>query len=374
LRDRLGLSARWFVLRESLRNRTKRNSQQRPVLLLSLRHLRQRYLFLLAQCFSRCGFFVHLDLPISRQSYWDTDSYARYVFEEPQLKATQDLPEDRAQAYLCLDHDEIDVRGWGKVIRLDYDIKEGLSRPGAVIVPYWMHPNVYRHGLADTLSYWRHGQRPVRLFFAGNLSPDRYTAKGPLNQDKLGRREILEHILEDFGSRTVLVRDPDQLKDIMARGSRGIVIFDGTKARLSREEWFPALGKCEYFLALPGVVMPMSHNLIEAMGLGCVPVCNYPEWLSPRLVNGRDCLAFTDRQSLGLAIEAVLGADPGHTARLRTGSLGYFATNLQPEAFLRPVLQSPERMVTVYVNAEEVSEKAALAAKERQADMRAWSL
>jgi hypothetical protein len=362
--DRLSLAPNWFVIKEGLRNLAKANRQQRPVLVLSLKHLKQRYLFLIAQSFMRAGFFVLLDRRISRQSYWDTDGYARLVFEEPHLKAVDRLPEDCSKVFLCLDHEGIPQNGWRKVIRVDYDIQKGLSLPGAIVAPYWMHPNVYRSSLVDTIHYWRLGPRPVRLFFAGNLSRDRYSSTGPLLNGKLNRLEILEYILKEFASDTTLVQDPGSLKEILGGGSQEkIVIFDGTKARLGREEWFPALGRCEYFLAMPGVRMPMSHNLIEAMALGSIPVLNYPDWLSPCLVHGENCLAFSERESVGQAVEAVLKATHEDTRRLRGAVLDYFDTYMPPSAFIGPAIECPERLVTVYVNAEEVSEQACLAAK-----------
>ena len=355
----LPFPALWFVLKESLRNLAKKNSAQRPVVVLSIRGLRQRYLYLLAQSFLRAGFFVLLDMDISRQCFWETDPYARYVFEDPGLRAVRVLPADRSRAILCHDHEDIDRAGWSKVVRIDYNIREAMSLPGAVVAPYWMHPNVYKTGLADSLATWRNGPKSVKMLFAGNISREIYGYKGPLNRDKLGRVEILDLIQAEFGERTITVRTREEFKDILGGAYRNsIVLFDGTKARLSREEWFPALSLCEYFLALPGVLMPMSHNLIEAMALGCIPICNYPEWLSPGLVHGDNCLAFSDRDSLMRSVEAALGAPDSVTSCMRTSVLDYFDTHLQPRAFVSPVLSSKSREVTVYVNAEEVSERA----------------
>lgn len=358
--DPARFNAHWFVLSKTLRNWAKHNARRRPILVLSLRELKQRYLYLVALSFMRSGFFVLLDTEISRQCYWDTDPYARYVFDDPRLKVVGGLPRDRSRAVLCVDHDGVDPEGWSKVIRISYDIREGLSLAGSIVAPYWMHPNAYRTSLADSLENWRDVPKSVKILFAGNLARDRYTYKGPLNRDRLNRIEILQRVLARFPDRTLLIRDPDELKALLEKGHRhGIVVFDATDARLGREEWFPVLSRCEYFLALPGVLMPMSHNMIEAMALGCVPICNYPDWFSPRLAHGKNCLAFGNDASLGQAVESALNAAPEQTARLRAGVLDYFGTRLQPRAFLDPVFESRHRMVTVYVNAEEISEKAA---------------
>ena len=319
-------------------------------------------MYLLAKSFLLSGFFINLDLSISRQCFWETDRCARFVFDEPNIKSVSTPPADRSSAVLCIDHDGVDTHGWGKVIHINYDILDGLSRSKSIIAPYWMHPNAVRSSLTDTIRYWRHSAKTVRLLLAGNFSQASYNYQGPLNKGKLKRIEILDAILTNFASKTVRVEDREEIKALLEKGCpEPIVIFNATQARLSREEWFPALSCCEYFLALPGVRMPMSHNLIEAMALGCIPICNYPEWLSPKLSHGVDCLAFEDVDSLRLAIETTLKSTPQETARLRVNVLNYFDNHLRPDTFVSSVLASGQREVMVYVNAEEVSEHAAYA-------------
>lgn len=348
--------SRWFVCKETLRNLAKHNGQHRPVLVLSLRRLRQRYLYLMVRSLIQAGYFVHLDLDISKETFWNTDGYARYVFEEPHLRSVTSMPGNRAQAILCLDHDGVDVAGWKKVIRVDYDILEGLHRPGAIIVPYWMHPNVYRSYFAGTVHYWRHYPKSVRMFFAGNISRRRYGQRSRLHGNKLTRADILDAIVQEFPQHALVVDHPDELRSIITVGYHpGLLVFDATKSRLGREDWFPCLCRCEYFLALPGVVMPVSHNIVEAMALGCVPVCNYPEWFSPRLVHGENVLTFDDLESLGQAVETVLHADPATTLRLRAGALDYYDAYHDAPSFMDQALRTPGRVATIYVNAEEVS-------------------
>jgi len=53
----------------------------------------------------------------------------------------------------------------------------------------------------------------------------------------------------------------------------------------SMEAYTDALVRCDYFICLPGVHMPLCHNLYEAMLCGSVPVLHqrYARWLDPDL-------------------------------------------------------------------------------------------
>lgn len=51
------------------------------------------------------------------------------------------------------------------------------------------------------------------------------------------------------------------------------------------DEYRDILIKTEFFLCLPGVSMPLCHNLYESMICGCIPLLhvNYAKWLDPEL-------------------------------------------------------------------------------------------
>src|SRR5205823_2507023 len=83
-------------------------------------------------------------------------------------------------------------------------------------------------------------------------------------------------------------------------GARPIVLVtvDDRSLRISKHvlqglDYLRFIGACDFFLAPPGCAMPLSHNLIEAMSLGAIPILNYGDYLDPPLRDGVDCLAFS---------------------------------------------------------------------------------
>ena len=63
---------------------------------------------------------------------------------------------------------------------------------------------------------------------------------------------------------------------------------------LQLKRWLEALAKADFFLACPGVLMPLCHNVIESLVAGAIPILQYGSYLSPRLEDGINCLAFRD--------------------------------------------------------------------------------
>ena len=69
------------------------------------------------------------------------------------------------------------------------------------------------------------------------------------------------------------------------------------------EEYLEYLHNTRYFICLPGVVMPLCHNLYECLECGCIPIVHaaYTQWLHPELKQLlRETTYGSDAELLGL--------------------------------------------------------------------------
>ena len=73
--------------------------------------------------------------------------------------------------------------------------------------------------------------------------------------------------------------------------------------RIPRTGWLDALSRADFFVACPGIEMPLCHNLIEAMGRATVPILEHPEFLDPPLQHNLNCLVFRGREELVRTLE-----------------------------------------------------------------------
>jgi hypothetical protein len=248
----------------------------------------------------------------------------------------------------------------------------------ALRAPYFMHPSVYHKGLhkggARGAEKSKHvpcsatslaldsrpstldsaaKRRRFRIGFFGTHDREFYTKH--YHFPGMNRFEILEVFLQKFGNRMKPLRgfprdwDPCEIAvSIDARGGdrRG-------KTFLPQDHYFEALQECDFVLSPPGWCMPVSHNLIEAMFCGAIPITNGGAFMVEPLSDGETCLEFKDVEGLTAAVERALAMGVGEVSRMQQAVRDYYERFLEPEAWF-PALIGLE-VDRFLVNAEEKS-------------------
>jgi glycosyltransferase involved in cell wall biosynthesis len=225
--------------------------------------------------------------------------------------------------------------------------------------PYFMHPSVYHRGLHKSRSpstafdSAAKQRRRFRIGFFGTHDRDFYTKH--YHFPGMNRFEILEAFFEKFGDSFVNLEGPPQdwkaeqiAVSIDARGGDR-----SGKAFLSQDHYFEALHKCDFVLSPPGWCMPVSHNLIEAMFCGAIPITNGGAFMAEPLTDGLNCLEFQDEEGLVPVIDRALAMDDCEVARMRKAVRDYYDRFLEPKAFGELAMQSNSS--PILVSAEEHS-------------------
>src|SRR2546428_3506288 len=195
-------------------------------------------------------------------------------------------------------------------------------------MPFPVHPVHAAPDLRERLTRFRSNTRKMRVFFSGETSG--YTINRiTYPKAKLPRLDIVDTIRERMGDRVIFVQQQAVLDTLLSAGYvNKCVILDTNKLRVPDQEWLNALGKADFFLSPPGIVMPMCHNSVEALAVGTVPVINYPEWFAPRLEHMRNCVVFDDEQTLIHDLDSVLAMDEGRIASMREQATAYYDAHL----------------------------------------------
>ena len=111
--------------------------------------------------------------------------------------------------------------------------------------------------------------------------------------------------------------------------------------KIPQERWLEALAKADFFLACPGVGMPLCHNVIESLAAGAIPILQYSAYLPPPLEDGVNCLAFSNAAGLREVIERALAMNQQEIQRLRAGVKAYYDAFLAPGRFAKRLLSGP---------------------------------
>jgi hypothetical protein len=218
-----------------------------------------------------------------------------------------------------------------------------------IFAPYFAHPEFYKAGLHNIVSGMRQRERNIRIFFAGTISIRAYSEKFmfPI----LTRDKVLSHVFNMFrGSIKTELIEPE---------SRPIIIVSTTdtrdlvaKHKLSLGEYIETMSRAHFFICPPGWLMPHSHNLIEAMSVGTIPITNYHSYMRPSLTPGTNCLAFSTVEKLEEIIDHALRMPVEEIQHLRQGVISYYEKYLEPESFGKRLMECLPAISELVVNDE----------------------
>lgn len=220
-----------------------------------------------------------------------------------------------------------------------------------VLFPYMLHPKYYANGQHLKVAGYRTKDRNIGLFFSGDYD-ERY--RNPDILDKFGtlpRTAVLDLLLEGLADQQVFSTSPDFEAELETeRLEKQFVFVDNLKGyRVAKRRWLETLAQCRFFLACPGVDMPLAHNIVEAMSVGCIPLTQYGDFFDPPLRDGHECIAHNGDDVVEKA-QAVLAMDPSEIESLRANVIAHYERYLSVDAFRQRVLEHPGQTVRVGLN------------------------
>ncbi len=74
--------------------------------------------------------------------------------------------------------------------------------------------------------------------------------------------------------------------------------------------------------------MPWSHNAIEAMAVGTIPILQYDALFYPPLKHLKNCISYRDYASLDEAIQTALTMDEAQVQQMKSEVLDYYNQHL----------------------------------------------
>ncbi len=226
-----------------------------------------------------------------------------------------------------------------KIIRIDYQNRIA-TQPSELAFPVFVHPQIAAQNRLP-YAYELGAKRPARLFFGGNTSEGKYD-KNVIGEvyRMLTRREMLTVVREKI-SESKIFRPPSAIQWLESDEPHLFVLCETQICKIPPDRWLDALSKADFFLACPGVGMPLCHNLIEALAAGTIPILQYARYLSPPLEDGVNCLSFDDESSLRSVVSHLQTLDASEILRLKKGVKTYYDDHLAPGRFSQKMISMP---------------------------------
>ena len=242
------------------------------------------------------------------------------------------------------------------VIKFSYGynvLKKGLYD---CVAPYPMHPNQYKLFLNPIFhDELRKSNRIMKISFSGKAKEVMYAdIRVKTFFNVMSRLEVLRFILAQYSGKTRHLKseaDKLMLQQILNSVNRvdAIVI---SEVKTEEKDWLNFLWKSDFFICPPGARMPWSHNCVEAMSAGAIPILEYGSLFHPSLEHKKNCLSYTNLEELRSAIDTALGMEPHDIEVMRKNVFDYYAQYLSGDSIERRINEfylSPRSLLTVAI-------------------------
>lgn len=196
------------------------------------------------------------------------------------------------------------------------------------VMPYPMFPRQILETTTDRMATLRQGSR-AGIFFGGNLKA------------RYGRETMMEHFgvmprLEMI--QTVKANFADRVEPLESNGdARKIVLRDSQTHPIDGSQWMSILARHRFFLCCPGASQPVCHNLIESISVGAIPLIEYGDRLTPKLIDGVNAICFRGREGLIQAIKRIDRLSIQQLDQMTLAAIDHYDTHWDGARFLRNV-------------------------------------
>lgn len=209
-------------------------------------------------------------------------------------------------------------------------------------------------------------RRKNAIFMSGNLDPTYYyNISNSKFFDVISRREVA-----DFISRKpyyLKVFSLEDVKDFIESKNEHKAIIVDTKEdfRIPFKELKNILVQFDYYLALPGIFIPQSHNLIESMSVGCIPIIhdNYANLFTPALQHMKNAILYNNLDELDVKVSGLFHLDESSKRDLKKNVCEYYEKYLSPISIVNNIKNND--FSKIYIQAEQKSLEFLYKKKER---------
>ena len=212
------------------------------------------------------------------------------------------------------------------------------DNPNYFFVPMGQYPLNYKF---KEVNNWKViNTRKQSIFMAGNLDRRFYYDMdyNPIF-NMLSRRRIYDYLI----CRGILKKIEslyDLIQYIGGDEDNWVIIIDTQKDfSIEFRDLKKIISEFNFYLALPGTVIPFCHNLIEAMSVGCIPIIqsSYALSLHPQLENNKNALFFETLTDLDKLITKSFSLSDSELKYLQTNVLDYYNSNLIPKSIIQKI-------------------------------------
>ena len=207
-----------------------------------------------------------------------------------------------------------------------------------IVMPYFMYPRIY-NSFYKKINILNKPNFSIKIYFSGSINDEGYrNFYWKQEPEKFPNRiKIIDFITKEFESEIYFINSKNDLKNSELLNKKIIFclhenVIKKTSYKLNFEENLNLLGQSCFNLNCPGVVMPLSHHLIEGIKVGSIPITNCNKLLIPNLTN-ENSLIYSNLDELKNRIDEAFKMKEDEIIFRRSKVQEFYKLNLSPNSF-----------------------------------------
>ncbi len=314
-------------------------------------HIYHRYFYTMVKFFSIEGYTIYFprfsfyfffkDIFISSRS---VDGYYDLIFEEGLMVLGEKPKNSDTNVHFKIDGDNLSHDYFSDLLNIRKSPKNSYH------IPMAMHPLFYSKKLWN-VSIDYNQNRKTSIFMVGNLDINAYAKERMTLFNTCGRIEIIEYLKSR--DKVTSIGSALELENFIASDNdQTCLIIDRKDFSIGMPDLRKKLGQFYFYLTLPGVCMPFSHNLIEALSVGAIPIIqkSYAKLMIPKLVHMKNAIIFDDLEDLIPKMEFSYRLTDNQKLELVKNVLNYYNSYLTPSSVVNTMIQN--KPTPIYLQAE----------------------
>lgn len=326
--------------------KSKRNPVQKPIIIINLRkpHLHHRYLYTFLKFLFLEGFDIYFPPNFDQfRSIINGDIYLNLLLKE-KIICFRSAPKE--QVFLELNDNNLSPDYYSFLHRNKHE--------NDFYVPMTFHPLFYHKDL------WNIETIPLAkkksIFMAGNFNEHTYSAIEKTFFNIKSRTEIY-NFLKEKEILTSFETNQEFKVFVESEIDHKCVILTTDKVSISMDKLLETLSSFKFFFACPGVIIPNSHNIIEAISVGCIPLIQhaYAETFHPPLEHLKTAIIFNNFDDLQGKIKFCYELPDEKITLMSNSIIKYYNKHLTPKAVVGKIKSNKDQKI--YLQAEFESAK-----------------
>lgn len=294
-----------------------------------------RYYYNLAKYFHIEGYrvFIKKDLRLIYRLITDTD--ASYLIKE---NFAYFITPSKKNKYFELNDNNVSPDYYRFILNNSYPI-DGYHIPIG-IHPYLFYKNFHEQEIE------LNQDRIKSLFLAGNFYNANYNNNKNEKFFKVTDRIKIFEFLKSSKFYKEFKNEKSLLNYLNRSTGNDLIIVDRLNSfDINPSKILTYLSKFDFFLALPGEVMPLCHNIIEAMSVGTIPFLQqgYADVFIPPLENNKNCITFQSLDDIDVKIKYLFSLSQKEIENFRLEVQIYYKIFLSPKAIVQEIVSGNYR-------------------------------